>query len=60
MKEGEQFSELLRKIVGHGAGALAAKSVGFELAAAGRAADAEVDSSGIERFQRAEDLGHFE
>ena len=57
---GEELGELLREVVGGGAGADAAQGLRFDGAAAGGAADAEVDAVGVERVQGAEDFGDLE
>jgi len=62
MKKSAELGELLGKIVAGGAGcfALAAKSEGVELAATGRAANAEIDAAGKHSMQCAEDFSDFE
>src|SRR6059036_3115693 len=55
--EREQVLHLLREELRRAA---AAQRPRGELVAAGRAPDAEVDATGIERLQHAERLGHFQ
>jgi hypothetical protein len=60
MEEGAELGELLGEVVGDGGVAGAAQGVGLKLAAAGGAADAEVDAVGEHGVKGAEDLGDFE
>jgi hypothetical protein len=60
VKEGAELGELLGEVVGHGAFAIAAQGVGFELASAGSAADAEIDAVGKHGVESAKDLRDFE
>ena len=60
VEKGAELGELLGEVVALDCFAVAAEGVGFELAAAGSAADAEVDAVGEHCVERAEDFGDFE
>ena len=60
VEKGAELGELLGEVVALDCFAVAAEGVGFELAAAGSAADAEVDAVGEHCVECAEDFGYFE
>jgi len=60
VEEGAELGELLGEVVGDGRLAIAAQGEGFELAAAGSAADAEIDAVGKHGVEGAKDLGDLE
>ncbi len=60
IEEGEQLGNLIGKIVEHLGVAVALEGESFHGTAAGSAADAEIDSAGIEGVEGAEDLRHLE
>src|SRR6185437_13049043 len=60
VEEGEQLADLIGKIVEYLGVAVALERQRLHGAAAGSAADAEIDSPGVERVERAKDLRHLE
>ena len=60
VQEGAELGQLLGEVVFVGCVAVAAESIGLKLAAAGGAADAEVDAVGEHRVERAEDFRNLE